>query len=279
MAWTATPYPNEVVETAINDFLVSTVELRGYCTLDNSLAENPGMIKVIRRYKKTGQAVNVDIGEDVTDASGTRMAVAWEDNDYTAKVMQQEFQAFDEDVYTDPKFVDVGIQSIGEALWNNLQAEIADEWKKTTNMVFTGEDANENPNPVTFDTFVDAVAELNLEDSEESGLVAFCSPAQKAALRKTLKDDLKYVEGYSRTGYIGHICGIPLVTSKLIDDAQIIITDSKAVRVFTKQGVKASQDRDNAHRETIYVGNMCYIAALVDESKCVLIQVGPEESL
>lgn len=272
MAATYTPFPNEVVEKAINDFLVSKVELRGYCTLDNSLTENPGMTKVIRRYTKYGQAVEVAPGEDVEAAGGTRMAVSWDDEEYTVKAMQQEFHAYDEDTMTDPFFVDRGIEAIGEALWNNLQEEIVAEWEKCENIIYTGAEG-QDPD---FDNFVDAIASLNLEDADENGFVALCGPAMKGKLRKKLRNDLKYVEGYVREGYIGHVLGIPLVVSKLVADGEIIITDANAVKVFNKKGVSASQDRFNATRETVYVGNMYYIAALVDEKKCVLILEGEE---
>ena len=72
-----------------------------------------------------------------------------------------------------------------------------------------------------FAHFVDAIALLNKEDDAETEaqLFALCDPGMKAALRKSLKDDLKYNEDYARTGYIGHVAGVPLRTSKLIPTA------------------------------------------------------------
>lgn len=273
MAVTYTAYPNEVVENKINEFLATKVDANPYLTLDQSLVAAPGMIKTIRKYTKAGTAVEVGPGEDVTAASGTQMSVGWEDKSYTVKVMQQEFVAHDEDQWQDPKWVETGIESIGEAIWNAYQQEAFTEWEKSTNIIYTGV-TGQAKNAVSFNNFVDAIAEMDLEDVDERGITAFVNPAMKAELRKNLKDDLKYSEGYVRTGYIGHVAGIPVVTSKLVTDDKVIICTPEAVTAFVKRGVSASQDRDNAHRTTTYVGNQSYIIALTNEAKCVLITKG-----
>ncbi|MEA4894240.1 MAG: hypothetical protein VB064_03160, partial [Oscillospiraceae bacterium] len=122
---------------------------------------------------------------------------------------------------------------------------------------------------ISFDSFADAVALMNLE--EEGTLYGLVNPKMVAQLRKALKDDLKYIEGIVKTGYIGTVCGVNIVTSKLIADDVVFIADSSAVTQFLAKDMEIEQERDaNIRKNTVYARTVG-ITALTDESKIVRI--------
>ena len=124
-----------------------------------------------------------------------------------------------------------------------------------------------------FDAFVDASAALNLENVEGMEIFAFVSPADKAKVRKALKDDLSYVESYARQGYIGSVAGINLYDKADATEGEIIVAIKGAVTIFNKKGVETEQDRDSNTRVNNAYSRKYYVVALTDESKAVKIKL------
>ena len=102
-------------------------------------------------------------------------------------------------------------------------------------------------------------------------MFALCNRKMRGVLQKALKDDLKYVEAFIRTGYIGTIAGVNLYVCDDIADNTVIIATREAVTYFRKKGVETEQDRDqNTRTNTIY-GRLVGFAALTDAKKAVVI--------
>lgn len=125
-----------------------------------------------------------------------------------------------------------------------------------------------------FACFADAAALLNVENLEGLELFAFLNPKDVAKARKAMKDELKYVEGFARTGYIGTIAGWNLYTKKDAVENTIVGGTREAVTLFNKRGVEVEQDRDADIRKNLIWSRKYYLAALTDATKAVKITLG-----
>lgn len=257
-------YENFIIENTVEEYLKTKLGMSQFLTVDSSLAGEDGMIKKIHKYTKTGAAETVAEGQGNTN----ELDVNFVEVPYTVTTSQVKWHYTDEAAMTDSYYVDRGIEAIAQSLVNEYNELAIAEFETCTNIVYTGD------SQVDFDDFVDATASLNLEDAEEAGYFGLINPKMKGILRKSMRDDLKYVEAYARTGYVGSVAGIPLYTSKLVADGEVIIADKKAVTCFMKKNVEAEQDRD-ADKRTNYVwGRNVKLIALTDEDHCVLIKTG-----
>jgi hypothetical protein len=167
----------------------------------------------------------------------------------------------------DNMLVPVGMKHAGTDMFNTVNADIFGEFNKTGVVV--------EADAYNFDAFVDAVAALNVENDEDISIFAFVCPADKAKVRKALKDDLKYVEAFARTGYIGTVAGVNLYTKKDANAGTIIVGTREAVTIFNKRGVEVeipprSADEANVRKNTAF-SRKYYVVALTDESKAIKI--------
>ena len=94
-------------------------------------------------------------------------------------------------------------------------------------------------------------------------------------MRKALKDDLKYVESFARTGYVGTVAGINLYTKKDAVAGTCIVGVKDAVTLFNKKGTEIEQQRDANIRKNSIFSRKYYVAALTDETKAVKIIITP----
>lgn len=257
-----TIYENFVLENKIEDLFNTHLDLNQFCTQDNSLTENAGMKKKIHTYTATGNVEDLAMG---TGNSGD-IEVSFTEKEYEVGVTQGRFAYFDEQEMQDPMVVEAGLEGVAAKMANDLTSKIVTELGKTTLIKATAA-----TNVVTFADVVDAIALFNTED--ESGLYMLVSPADLAVLRKSLADELKYVEAYVRTGYIGSVCGVPVYVSKAVPAHTIFIASKEAVTVFTKKGSEIEQERDaNLRKNTIY-GRKVSLVALTDGTKAVKINI------
>ena len=256
-------YENFVLENRLKDQLETALNMLDYVTVDDSLTATAGMTKKVNVYAATGEAQDVAEGEGNTES----IEMGYTQREYVVGTTQARFVYTDEDDMTDPYLVDGGMKKLSEALVNKINAKVnAEYWYATRYVGYT-----KGTDTVGFDMFVDAIALLNKERDEEAQLFALVNPAMKAALRKALKDDLKYNEDYSRTGYIGHVCGVPITTSKLIPDGCVVIASKKAVTYFRKKSVEVEQDRDKNLRKNYVYGRQVGVTAFTDEGECAII--------
>lgn len=249
-----TTYSNFVLENKIEEMLKTALDMNNYLTVDYSLSEQPGMKKVINKYTATGTVADLTMGR----GNDSSIEVSFTPVEYTVGVTQGNFAYYDEQEMTDPMVVETGIKALSAELTNDLTTKAIEEFKKATRRA--------EPN-WTFDGIVDAIAMLPAES--EDGLFMLINPAEKAKLRKSLGEDLKYSEGFARTGYIGSVCGVPVITSKAVPAGQAFIASKDAVTCFVKKGVEVEQDRDkNLRKNTIY-GRKVMVVALTDDTKVV----------
>ena len=100
-------------------------------------------------------------------------------------------------------------------------------------------------------------------------MFGFVHPNDMAAIRKSLKDDLKYVEAFAKNGYVGTVAGINLYTKADATVGTIIIGTKDAVTLFVKTGVETEQEREGNTRQNSIFSRKYYLAALTDATKAV----------
>ena len=251
-----TVYNNKVIEAKAKDLLTTAVNTRNLMTIDTTLAEQAGMVKTINVYTYTGEAEELGVGEGNT----TRGSIAYAGTDYTVKMVQQAFDYADEDFMKDNNVVDMGVKGATQLMTNKMTADFVAECGKAT-LSHTG--------AMSYDTIVDAIAKLNVED--EAGLFVIVNPEGKAALRK----DPDYVAARMGevvyNGQVGTVAGIPVIVSKAVTDAYVMSKD--AVKLFMKKDVEVEQDRDADTRTNSVYLRSAYICALVDATKiCKIVK-------
>ena len=261
-------YDNFVLANEIEDQYNSKLDLVRFCTVDNSLVGVAGDTKKIHVYRATNGTEKLKMGQGNTK----NIEVSYVPEEYKIQLAQNRFPYYDEEVMVDPMVVPVGLRHMATDMFNTIQADIFEEFNKATLTVHTG-GANK---PITFDSFVDAVALLDLEDIEGVEIFAFVNPTEMANLRKTLKDDLKYVEAFVRSGYVGTVAGVNIYTKRDAETGTIVLGTKEAVTLFNKKGVEVEQERDANHRLNEIYSRKYYLAALTDATKAVKIVRGEE---
>jgi HK97 family phage major capsid protein len=250
-----TVFNNKIIEAKAKDLLTTAVNTRSLMAVDNTLAQNAGMTKTINVYTYTGAAEELGVGKGNT----TRGAVAYTGTDYTVKLVQQAFDYADEDFMKDDNVVDMGVKGATQLMTNKMTADFFAEAEKAT-LTHTG--------AISYDTIVDAIAKLNIED--ESGLFVVINPEQKAELRK----DEDYVAARMGevvyNGQVGTVAGIPVIVSKAATNAYVMSKD--AVKLFIKKDVEVEQERDADTRTNSIYLRAAYICALVDATKICKIK-------
>lgn len=258
---TQTIYNNTVLENKYNSVLTTKLNLQNYLTVDNDLQQEAGMVKRIITKTVSGSV------EDLAQGNGNSatIEVGTSYNDYTVGVTQGRFVYYDEEAMADGALVDAGITGIGEKMVNDFVSKAVAEWRKAT--------LQQGYSSIGFDTVVDAIAKLNLED--ESSLFLLISPNMVASFRKAVKDELKYSEAFTRTGYLGSLVGVPCYVSKAIPNGEAIVANKEAVRLFIKKDTEIEQERDaNTRKNTIYARKAALVA-LVDATKVCRIAANP----
>ena len=255
-------YENFFLSNTVEDQFNSHLDLQRFCVVDDTLTGTAGMKRIIHTYRATNGTEKLTVGQ----GNSKSIEVSYTPVEYEIALAQNNFKWFDEDAMTDPMLVPVGMKHIGTDMYNTVQADIYGEFSKT-NLVVPAIAFN-------FDAFVDASAALNLENVEGMEIFAFVAPADKAKVRKALKDELKYVESYARQGYIGSVAGINLYDKADATKGEIIVAIRGAVTIFNKKGVETEQERDSNTRQNTAYSRKYYVVALTDESKAVKIKLG-----
>ena len=252
-----TVYENFFLSNTVEDQFNSHLDLQQFCTVDNGLVGTAGMKRIIHSYRATNGTEKLTVGQ----GNSKSIEVSYAPVEYEIALAQNRFDWNDEHAMTDPMLVPVGMKHAGTDMFNTIQGDIYSEFAKTGLEV-----------PATtpdFDAFVDAAGALNLENLDDVSVFAFVCPKDKAKVRKALKDDLKYVEEYAKTGYIGTVAGINLYTKKDATEGEIIVATKEAVTLFNKKGVEIEQERNGNIRQNTIYSRKYYLAALTDETKAV----------
>ena len=149
-----TVFANKVIEAKAKDLLTTAVNTRSLMTVDNSLAQNPGMTKTINVYTYSGTAEELSAG--VGNTSSARGKITYAGTDYTVKMVQQAFDYLDEDFMKDNTIVDNMLKGANQVMVNKMTADFITECGKAT---LSSEFTN-----FGYDAIVDGISTLNLED-------------------------------------------------------------------------------------------------------------------
>ena len=255
-------YENYILANEIEDQYNSHLDLMRFCTVDNSLVGTPGMVKKINVYRATDGTQKLAMGEGNTKS----IEVSYAQEEYRILLAQNRFDYFDEQAMTDPLVVTTGVRHMATDMFNTVNADIFAEFNKATQTITTS--------AYNFDAFVDAGAILNVENLEGLEKFAFVCPADMAKIRKGLKDELKYIEGFVRHGYVGTVGDWNLYTKKDAVAGTIVGGTREAVTLFNKKGTEVEQDRDENIRQNSIWSRKYYLAALTDATKAVKIKLG-----
>ena len=260
-------YDNFFLSNEVEDQFDSHLDLMRFCTVDRTLEGTEGMKRLINVYTAT------DGTEKLTQGQGNSKSieVGHTQREYSIQLAQNRFDWFDEEAMKDSMLVPVGMKHAGTDMFNTVNGDVFGEFEKAPLEV-----------PVSaynFDAFADAVAKLELpENREDVEVFGWVNAAAKAALRKTLKDDLKYVEAFARHGYIGTVCGVNLYDKRNAKDNEICIGTRAAVTAFTKKGTevevisKNTRSAEDANvRKNSAFSRKYYVVALTDETQAVRI--------
>lgn len=257
MATNHTLYDNFVLENKLEDLLTTNLDLNQFATHDDSLVENPGMVKKIHTYTSTGDVEELEMGE----GNSQGIQVSFTEKEYRVGTTQGMFEYYDEQEMTDPLIIDAGLDGLAKRMTNNLTGKIVDEYEKAE-LVYTG-------TAWKFGDFVDAIAMYPYEGEE--GLFCLINPAQKASIRKSLADDLKYVEDFARTGYIGSVCGVPIYVSKAVPAGEAFLATKEAITIYTKKGNETEQTREPNIRKNTVFARKVMLVALTDATRVIKI--------
>lgn len=253
-------YENVVLSNKVNEILNTKVNLNAFMTIDNSLAAQAGNKIVVNRYSTTSGVEALGIGQ----GNSKGIEVNFTPAEYEVKTYQGKFSFYDEQEAQDPMVVDVGLNGAAGDMINQFNALAVAEMAKATLKHTAG--------AWGFDVVVDGIAKMNLEN--EAGLYLLVSPADQAAIRKALKDDLKYSEGFARTGYIGSVCGVPVTTSSAIPAGKAYLGTKEAITVFLKKDTETEYERDADTRANSYFVRKVGVVALTNADKICEITIG-----
>lgn len=256
---THVPYENFVLANEFEDQLKSKLDLVRFCTVDDSLVGVPGDTKKIHTYKATDGTEKLAMG----DGNTKNIEVSYTEKEYKILLAQNRFPYYDEELMKDPLVIETGMRHMTTDMVNTMQKDVYAEFGKATLAV--------TATAFDFGAFVDAAALLNVENVEDLELFAFISPADQAAIRKALKDDLKYVESYVRSGYVGTVAGINLYAKKDATAGTILGGTREAVTLFNKRGTEIEQKREPNTRLNEIFSRKYYLAALTDATKAFKI--------
>ena len=248
-------YDNFVLENKMTDLVNTNIDVNALFTIDNSLAGEAGLKKIVNKYTYSGKVEKLAKGAKNT----TKGAVALVPTEYVVERYQQTFEYNDMDVMQDPYVLDVMTTGASDLMANEIREEYFAELAKITN---TFEYAEFN-----YDAVVDALAAIGREVENDQIIVMGLDA--KAAIRKDADYKASRQGEILYTGQFGEICGIPCVCSKLVPADTIYVTAKDQVKFFVKRDGSVEQDRDIESKDNTVVYERHGLMALVDETKSV----------
>ena len=258
-----TLFANKVIESKATDLLSTKINHRSLMTIDTELQGSEGMTKTINTYTYTGEAEILGVGVGSTE--GKRGSISYVGKDYTVNCVQEAFDYFDEDFMKDSNVVDMGVKGATDVMTNLLTSKFYEALAtKQAEQELVGKTEFVKGGAISYDTVVDAIADMNVED--ESKLVLVLPTQWKADIRKDSDYKAAQLGEVVYNGQVGTIAGIPVVCTKALTDKAYLLTP-EAVTLFIKKNVEVEQDRDKDKRlNSIYLREY-YICALTDATK------------
>lgn len=251
-------FDNNALEVKLENNLITRLDMNQFITMDYQLAEEAGMVKKVRVYSGTGAVEDLDMGDGNTGDIGS----AFTETPYEVKVTQGRVPFYDEQQMNDPAAIDKAVQHLSEALTNDVTTKVVTELRKGTGTLAS----------LDFDGVVDAVAAM--PDEVNDDLYLLMNKKAYAALQKSSKQYISYVEDFVRKGYVGTIAGVPIYVSAAVSNgnpdatpavpevAEAFLAAKSAITCFMKKGVEVEQERDaDTRKTTIFGRNVKVIAA------------------
>lgn len=264
-----TVFANKVIESKATDLLSTKLNHRSLMTIDAELQGSEGMTKTINTYTYTGEAEILGVG--VGSTTGKRGSVSYVGKDYTVQCVQEAFDYFDEDFMKDNNVVDMGVNGATDVMTNFLTSKFYEALAtKQGAQELVGKTEFAKGGAISYDTVVDAIADMKVED--ESKLVLVLPTDWKADIRKDNDYKAAQLGEVIYNGQVGTIAGIPVVCTKVLNAtsgnaAKAYLLTPEAVTLFVKKNVEVEQDRDKDKRlNSIYLREY-YICALTDATK------------
>ena len=264
-----TVFANKVIESKATDLLSTKLNHRSLMTIDAELQGSEGMTKTINTYTYTGEAEILGVG--VGSTASKRGSVSYVGKDYTVQCIQEAFDYFDEDFMKDNNVVDMGVNGATDVMTNFLTSKFYEALAtKQGAQELVGKTEFAKGGAISYDTVVDAIADMKVED--ESKLVLVLPTDWKADIRKDSDYKAAQLGEVVYNGQVGTIAGIPVVCTKVLNAtsgnaAKAYLLTPEAVTLFVKKNVEVEQDRDKDKRlNSIYLREY-YICALTDATK------------
>ena len=264
-----TLFANKVIESKATDLLSTKLNHRSLMTIDAELQGSEGMTKTINTYTYTGEAEILGVG--VGSTASKRGSVSYVGKDYTVQCIQEAFDYFDEDFMKDNNVVDMGVNGATDVMTNFLTSKFYEALAtKQGEQELVGKTEFAKGGAISYDTVVDAIADMKVED--ESKLVLVLPTDWKADIRKDSDYKAAQLGEVIYNGQVGTIAGIPVVCTKILNAtpgnaAKAYLLTPEAVTLFIKKNVEVEQDRDKDKRfNSIYLREY-YICALTDATK------------
>lgn len=224
-------YDNFILENKFEDQYDSKLDLMQFCTVDRSLVGVPGDKKKIHVYHATDGTQVLKMGEGNTK----NIEVSMTEEERTIELLQNRFAYYDEEQMRDPLIVDKGVGHMAVDMFNTTNKKAMAEFQKAELTAYV--------DAFNFDAFVDGVALFPDNEGETIEVFALIHKDDKKELRKNLKDELKYIEAYVRTGYVGTVNGVNIYISNLATAGTMIFATKEAVTYFVKKGTEIEQER------------------------------------
>ena len=170
----------------------------------------------------------------------------------------------DEEFMQDPLVLDYGMSGAATLMVNDMtkdffteiaKATLTQNWAKGTTF--------------SYDTVVDAIAKMNIED--ESGLFLLIGNDLKATIRKDSDFKSKELGKVIADGAIGTLSGVPVIPSKAVPSGTAYLATREAVTLFTKKDNEVEQERDGEARKNTIIMRKVNLVALTDATKVVKI--------
>ncbi len=247
-------YANFVLENKMTDLVNTNLDVNSLFTVDNTLATEAGLKKVVNKYTYNGTVEKLAKGAKNTEKG----AVTFVPAEYTVERYQQTFVYNDMDVMQDPYILDVATTGAATVMANDIKAQYFTELGKIGNA--------KEYDTLSYDVIVDALADIGRE--VESDMFVIMGIGNRAAIRKDPDYKASRQGEILYTGQFGTIAGVPCLFSKLAGD-NVYITAKDQVKFFVKKDGSVEQDRDIETKDNTVVYERHGVMALVDETKSI----------
>lgn len=248
-------YENFVLENKMTDLVNTNLDVNSLFTVDNSLATEAGLKKVINKYTYSGTVEKLAKGAKNSSVG----AVAFVPSEYTVNRYQQTFKYNDMDVMQDPYIIDVATTGAAQVMANDIRAQYFAELAKISK--------SHQYDVFNYDAVVDALADIGKE--VETDMFIIMGTDLRAAIRKDPDYKASRQGEILYTGQFGTISGVPCLFSKLCKAGEAFITAKDQVKFFVKKDGSVEQDRDIESKDNIVVYERHGVMALVDETKSI----------